>query len=281
MSPQLHAQIYGFFPHSFAQQVRQGGFRPVIFLGHGLYVAMFFCVATIAAIGIYKDKVRLDWAFLKGRQGLILVYLLIIMLLCKTWSAMIYAFLALPIVMFLREQSIVRAASAVCLVVLMYPLLRSTGIIDTQAIHDFFFQYSPERAQSLGFRFHHEDALLDKANERAWFGWGGWGRNRVYHAISGADITVTDGVWIIVYGASGLIGYLGKFGLMAYPVISLLRYKKRFGEEVPRVTAVLALILAFNVLDLVPNSSLSALSFLIAGAIVASSFNRRDTLTKR
>src|SRR5262245_5076305 len=41
MSPQLHTWIYGYFPHSFGQQMREGGFRPVVFLGHGLTVAFF------------------------------------------------------------------------------------------------------------------------------------------------------------------------------------------------------------------------------------------------
>src|SRR5262249_17769116 len=48
MSPQLHTWIYGYFPHSFAQQIREGGFRPVVFLGHGLLVA-FFALTTVVA----------------------------------------------------------------------------------------------------------------------------------------------------------------------------------------------------------------------------------------
>src|SRR5262245_19095250 len=46
MSPQLYTWIYGYFPHSFAQQMRDGGFRPVVFIGHGLVVA-FFAMATV------------------------------------------------------------------------------------------------------------------------------------------------------------------------------------------------------------------------------------------
>lgn len=38
MSPQLHTIFYGYFPHSFGQQARGGGFRPVVFMGHGLLV---------------------------------------------------------------------------------------------------------------------------------------------------------------------------------------------------------------------------------------------------
>ena len=38
MSPQLSNWVYGFFPHSFAQHIRSGGFRPVVFLPHGLWL---------------------------------------------------------------------------------------------------------------------------------------------------------------------------------------------------------------------------------------------------
>ena len=35
ISPQLHRWVYGYFPHSFVQQVRYGGYRPVSFLSTG------------------------------------------------------------------------------------------------------------------------------------------------------------------------------------------------------------------------------------------------------
>ncbi len=50
ISPQLHRWVYGYFPHSFVQQVRYGGYRPVVFLEHGLQVALFACMALIAAV---------------------------------------------------------------------------------------------------------------------------------------------------------------------------------------------------------------------------------------
>lgn len=54
LSPQLHTWVYGFFPHSFGQQIRDGGFRPVVFLGHGLLVAIFTALAVIGATHLVK-----------------------------------------------------------------------------------------------------------------------------------------------------------------------------------------------------------------------------------
>ncbi|WP_051056937.1 hypothetical protein [Methylophaga lonarensis] len=44
MSPQLHNIVYGYFPHSWLQQVRSGGFRAIVFMGHGLLVALFLAI---------------------------------------------------------------------------------------------------------------------------------------------------------------------------------------------------------------------------------------------
>ena len=41
LSPQINTWIYGFFQHDFIQMMRYGGFRPIVFLPHGLWVAFF------------------------------------------------------------------------------------------------------------------------------------------------------------------------------------------------------------------------------------------------
>ena len=58
MSPQLHTWIYGYFPHSFVQQMREGGFRPVVFLGHGLLTAFFIMSAAVAAAAFWQTRTR-------------------------------------------------------------------------------------------------------------------------------------------------------------------------------------------------------------------------------
>ena len=59
MSPQLNNWIYGYFPSSWLQQFRDGGFRPVVFLGHGLYVAFFAATTIMAAAAFWRTRTRL------------------------------------------------------------------------------------------------------------------------------------------------------------------------------------------------------------------------------
>ena len=129
-------------------------------------------------------------------------------------------------------------------------------------------QVSTDRSDSLAFRLANEDELLAKANQRPLFGWGTWGRNRFYNGYNDSDSSVTDGTWIIVVGSFGWIGYLACFGLLCYPLAARIVKPKRFGRaKVATATAGLGLILTINLIDLVPNSSLFPLTWLIVGAL--------------
>lgn len=125
---------------------------------------------------------------------------------------------------------------------------------------------NPERAGSLQFRFDNEDVLLAKANERPFFGWGTWGRNRVFDPLTGQDMTVTDGVWIINYGVFGWLGYIGAMGLIAYALMAIKRVlNKKNGTDFSSYTLALAIILVIFLIDQIPNASLNHVSYLIAG----------------
>src|SRR5262249_44908933 len=101
------------------------------------------------------------------------------------------------------------------------------------------------------------------------FGWGRWGRSRVYDEESGKDLTVTDGRWIITIGQFGLLGFLAEFGLLALPVFyagSALRFAGS-PREMVALTA-LALIVSINIVDLLPNASVSPWTWLLSGALL-------------
>ena len=132
---------------------------------------------------------------------------------------------------------------------------------------------STARATSLETRFTNEQQLLDHALQRPWFGWGRFGRNRVY-AASGANNSITDGAWVIRLGTFGLVGFLAQFLLLGQSVLRAafsLRFA-RSNEESIYLTA-LALIVAINVVDLLPNSSISPWTWLLVGTLLGRTEN--------
>lgn len=261
LSPQLNVWIYGFFPHAFDQQIRMGGFRPVVFLSHGLYVAFFALTAVIAAFGLWRAE--------KGPFLIAGGYLTGVLVLCKTLGAIVYAALAVPAALLAGRRMQFTIAAGMAAAVLAYPILRGSGLIPIEAILEQAATVEQDRADSLAFRLRNEGEVLDHAQERPFFGWGAFERNMARDPETGQTSTVFDGRWIIVISQYGWVGYLAEFGLLALPLFLLLLRSWRIplGELSP-YAGPLALILAFNMFDLLPNSPLTPMTWLLAGALL-------------
>lgn len=263
LSPQLNTWIYGFFQHSFEQMMRQGGFRPIVFLAHGLWVAFFAMTAVLATVILAREA--------KGparRQQLLLAgYLLVVLVLCKSIGSLIYALVFAPLLWWMPKRLLMRCALALAALTILYPMLRASGIFPAEQIVDFAAQYSADRAQSLGFRFENEALLLEHAYRKALFGWGGFDRNFLHNPITGEVFTVADGRWIITLGTMGWVGFLSEFGLLALPLWLLWRADRR-GQPVTMATAGLMVIHSLNLVDLLPNATLTPLTWLAAGAML-------------
>lgn len=262
LSPQLHRWIYGFFPHDFSQQVRDGGFRAVVFLSHGLLVALMLALAIVAAVVQRRSTYRpLQVAF-----GAWAFYLFVVLLLQKSLGATVLAVIFAGVALIPRPRVQVVIASAVAIIVCLYPMVRSSQLLPLQTIQSMAAAVSSDREDSLNTRLVNEEQLLKKTSERPIFGWGTWGRNRVYDLEAGKDVSITDGAWIIVMSSFGWIGYLATFGLLSIPIMRL----RRLGGKAWRPTvetAGVALVLVLNLCDLIPNSSLSPVTWLLAGAL--------------
>lgn len=266
MSPQLHRWIYGYFPHSsFAQQIRDGGFRPVVFFSHGLALALFTAAALLAALILMRSRTRIfgHWA------GLTATYLSGLLLLCKSLGPTLYAAALGPVVLLTKPRTWVKLGCVASLFVCAYPLLRSTGYAPIDAVTSLARSVSADRANSFQVRVQNEEQLLAKANEKPLLGWGGWGRNRIYDEWTGQDISVTDGGWIIQYGTYGWVGYLGLFGLLAVAQFLALRGTSKEVTAANVYRGGLALLLTVYIVDAIPNGMGLSIIFLIAGAAAA------------
>jgi len=265
LSPQLHTWVYGVFPHdSFSQMIRQGGFRPVVFLKHGLRVAMFAAISIIAVVYIWRSRERV----LPIPASIAFGYLMVVLVLCKSLAALIFTVFGAIVARFTTTKMILRVSVVFALIAFTFPFLRGNGYIPTFYMVELAEEIDEDRAASLQYRFDNEDRLLEKARERPLFGWGSWARNRVYDLNSGKDITTTDGHWIIVFSVIGWVGYVGEFGLLCLPILLLGWRLKKLKVKPPLATSVVCLILAINLMDLLPNSSLMPLTWLAAGGIL-------------
>jgi hypothetical protein len=232
----------------------------MVFLPHGLEVGFFTLSAVIAALSLAradKGKPTSLWWLLAG------IWLLIILLLSKNLGAVILAVLFVPLIFL---GSMVRSVIIfiVAITVLAYPMLRGAQVLPLEGIREAVEAISPARAQSFGFRLNQEEDLLAKANEKPLTGWGGWGRNRLYDEY-GQEISITDGLWIIEAGRFGWLRYLAFFGLLALPLMAMTTVRGR--KPLRPETIALGLIMAANLVYLIPNSALSPVAWVMAGAI--------------
>jgi hypothetical protein len=265
MSPQLHKWIYGYFPSDFNQAVRDSGFRPMVFMGHGLLAAFFMMTTTVAAAAFWRTQVRIQRLPAAG----VTAFLGTVLLLCKTLGALIYGCVLVPLVRFAKPRTQLRVALVLVTFSLAYPMLRFADFVPTRSIVDVATSISADRASSLKTRFDNEDQLLARASQRFFFGWGRWGRARVYEEETGKDVSITDGRWVITIGQFGLFGFFAEFGLLALPVFraaSALRFAESIHDRIN--LAALALILAINIVDLLPNSGLTPWTWLLTGALL-------------
>lgn len=271
LSPQLSSWIYGYFPHQFAQTRRGSGFRAVVFMNHGLSVATFLFSSFCASAALYRARASDRRPARAGVIGLTL-------LLGRSMASILYALSAGVLVLFTSTRSLARAALVVALVVAAYPAARALDVVPTHAVSDFFGRIgSEERRDSLQFRFDNEDMLLQRALKRPAFGWGGWGRSRIFvwWGTGWKDISITDGEWVIRLGTGGVVGLVGFFALMLVPILRFASNRSLLPPSAQTLVGALAIVVALFAADLLPNARSDYLPMVYAGALFSLSRRAR------
>lgn len=277
LSPQMNTWVYGFFQHDFSQTVRAGGYRPLVFLQHGLWMALFVLFALLSAAALVRD----DAGKIRPKLAFATFYLFVLLYLCKSLGAMVYGLVLVPVVLFASPRMQVRFAVTFAAIAVIYPMLRGAGFVPTEWLLAVSDAISPERSASLAYRFGNEDQLMARAAERPLLGWGGWGRNLIHDIHSGEILTIPDGRWIINFGTYGWFGYIAEFGLLSLPIFLMGRETlRRDGAVVSRHAAALCLILGINMVDLLVNATLTPLTWIIAGAVLGHAEQRRAEIRR-
>lgn len=278
MSPQLHTWVYGYFPHSFAQTYRSGGWRPVVFMEHGLIVSFFVVIVLISAITLWNNRVKIR----RFSPALLSYYFLAVLILCKSLASLFYGMFAFFLLKNTKPKTQHRVAIILVTLAILYPAMSIMKIFPHETILNVASAIDINRASSLQFRFDNENILLEHGQERFFFGWGPWGRNRVYHDETGIDLTTTDGRWVLTFGQFGIVGFIGSFGLL---VITVLRANSasKLVKSKPEQTllAAHALLVGIILIDQLPNASLSPWLWLLSGILLGRSEDiiEREKLT--
>lgn len=276
MSPQLHNIVYGFFPHSWLQQIRDGGYRAIVFMGHGLLVAMFLAIGLGVWAVIRKNNQRI----LSLDNTVLLIVVLIALIFMKSMAALIFGVFLFLMITFISTKKIHMASLLIAITFISYPIASTINIFPHDTIVDIAYSLNSERAQSLEYRFKHEGLLLEHANVKPVFGWGGWGRNRVWDPETGEDLSVTDGKWILSLGSRGWFGFLMEFLLVVLPIYLAYKVQKKDKDIDKKERALLAahaLIVSIILLDQMPNSSFNPLYILIVGSLLGRVYDLKKT----
>jgi hypothetical protein len=263
LSPQFHNWVYGYHPSAFLQGIRGSGYRPTVFMNHGLSVAMFSFTTLCAGLALAKVRVRLRPITARMRVGVSSV----MVIACKSYGAIVYAIVAAPLILLFSRRLVRLVVLVLAVGVVAYPTARAAGWFPVKDVVSFFSRIDSERAFSLNFRFNQEDALLRRAQERPAFGWGTFGRNRVY-ASWGQDLSITDGYWVIVLGIWGFLGFAGFFAVLLVPVLRYVWNAPRMARDAQVLVGTLALVVVTFAVDLLPNARSDHLPVAYAGALL-------------
>lgn len=282
MSPQLSNIFYGFFPHSWMQHVRYGGYRPIVFMQHGLMVAFWMTAASVAAYSLLRS--REVNRILGVSASFVVVSLVGMAILCKSANGWVFLILGLAAFSYYRAARSTRLLRLLMLLIPVYIALRLTNTVSSDRIlglADLIFEQ--QRVRSLGARLWQEGLFGAHALERPWFGWGGWGRHYPVDPMSGERLAiVNDSLWIIVFSTNGFFGLASVFGVLGIGPWAALG--TRLGSERDGMAAedrfsldavVLSLIVMFHMIDCLFNAMLNPVFILVTGALVSYRLNLR------
>lgn len=267
MSPQLHMRLYGYHQHSFLQTMRTvGGYRPMVFMHHGLMVGMWMAAASLVGIALWKSgALRRFW---RWRIQWPVLALVVTTILCQSVGALVL--LAFGVLLYFGLRRFGRLGIAALMVLpVVYCGVRVTGHWDGDLLVSVTKNFSEERASSLQYRLEQEEFLSQRAWERPILGWGGF--NRAFPPPNASDVrpAVSDSLWIVVFGMNGFVGLLSVMSTILAPILALAgRWRPRAWTSAELAPAgALALVLGIYLMDGMVNMMINPVFMLAAGAV--------------
>jgi hypothetical protein len=272
LSPQLHFWVYGKHQHAFIQHVRDGGYRPMVFMQHGLMVGMWMGMTSLVGIWLWKSKtIRQIWDI---PMYVLVPCMLFTVYLCKSKYAVLLLMTGVTALFMARALKTKWIVLLLLMVPVCYTYARANGLVTGETmIETAESLFGEERAKSVAVRINNENALAVKAMEHPWFGWGGWGDARVKDDITGKEL-VTDSLWIIHLGKYGWVGLLGLIATMLLPMVLVCFDWRMELWTHPAVApiVVLGMMTSLYMFDHLMNAMVNPIFMLTLGAVASAHY---------
>lgn len=270
ISPQLHIILYGWYPHDFSQTKRGGGYRPSIFMHHGLELAIWMMAGLFLGWQLFLQKVIPKMVpILKVPTFPAVLFLTFVTVACRSSGALMLFFFAMGVFMASKIMRFALPFYILLAIPVIYMNLRATGAWDGQSFVDAAERaVGTERSESLAYRIHNETILAEKAGQRRMFGWSGYRRSFVTND-EGEYISVPDGMWILTFGKNGLFGLTALTAtLLLAPFLFTLKWPaKTWGDPLVAPAAAFAVILGVTMIDDLLNAMYNPVMMLAAGGL--------------
>ena len=269
LSPQLHRWTYGYHQHSFAQVRRFGGYRPMVFMQHGLACAMWMTTASIVGLWLWSSG-AVKKIFHVPMYALV-PPLIVTAVMCKSAGALVLLFVGIATFYWIRATRNALPLLALIAFIPSYVALRSSATWSGQELVDMArVVFNEKRAASLETRLDAENLLTEKALKQPAFGYGRWNRNRVYDE-KGRDLAITDGMWVIVLGQAGFTGLISVMTVILLPALLYWRRvpPRWWMHPMAAAGASFAVLLPLHMVDNLWNAMLNPIYILVIGSLMA------------
>jgi hypothetical protein len=184
--------------------MRYGGYRPMVFMQHGLAVAFWMASGTIVGFWIWRGLG--SFRSIRWVMPLVIGSLAVTTLLCKSGNAIVLTPIGILSLYFCRFSLGRPLLLTMMIVPLGWIAGRVSGYIPSEPIVAAVALLDADRAQSLDARLEQEELFGKKASQRILLGWGRWGRMFPIDDDGEGMTRGVDGLWTIVLGQYGLLG---------------------------------------------------------------------------
>ena len=256
-SPQLHNYLYGFYPHSLSQQLRDGGFRAMVFTGHGLITANIYLGGFVSLLVLLKLK---RYFISKSFNNVLILVFLAILILLKSVTAIVLAVLSFILVFILSNNLRGLAQKIILAFSIIYPLFILFEVVPYDSIYEFVISIVPEeRVDSLFFRLNNEATYITYLDDFFLIGYGSMGRWFI------PDVIV-DGIWLVWIMQYGVFFWIVHVFLYSSYIVT----NYTFSQSIKNVINIFSIFPIIMIIDQLPNSSWkNPWVWLYAGALLS------------